>query len=91
MKALQLAVILLIVCMSSAVALKCNHCIPYSVGAHCTNTVETCQRFNEVCASVIFTFPRYSYFKRCMKESDAFILKSSPHIQVFTCTTDRCN
>ncbi|GAA6225947.1 long neurotoxin homolog NTL2-like [Lates japonicus] len=91
MKASQLAVILLIVCISSAVALKCNRCVPYSAGGSCTNTVETCSRNDDVCASVVSTFPRYSYFKRCMKRSDAFILQATPHFQVFTCTTDRCN
>uniref|UniRef100_A0A8C5DRB5 UPAR/Ly6 domain-containing protein n=1 Tax=Gouania willdenowi TaxID=441366 RepID=A0A8C5DRB5_GOUWI len=75
----------------AASALRCNRCVPVSAGTTCTNTVETCSRIDEVCASVIFTGPRYSYFKRCMKASDAFILKANPSIQVFTCSTDRCN
>lgn len=84
MKTFQLAVVLLIVCISSckpalspkvvlimltlsyinyvyecipASALKCNHCVPGSIGGTCFTTVETCQRPNDVCAYVISTFP----------------------------------
>ena len=89
MKALQLAVVLLIVCLSCAEALKCNRCVPFSAGGTCTTRVETCQRDDEVCASVVCRLHKYSYFKRCMKRSDAFILQST--CQVFTCETDRCN
>uniref|UniRef100_A0A3Q3KRW6 UPAR/Ly6 domain-containing protein n=1 Tax=Monopterus albus TaxID=43700 RepID=A0A3Q3KRW6_MONAL len=74
----------------SALALKCNRCVPRA-GGSCHTTVETCQRNNDVCASVVITKPRYSYFKRCMKESDALILSSVPNTNVYTCTTDLCN
>uniref|UniRef100_A0A668T615 UPAR/Ly6 domain-containing protein n=1 Tax=Oreochromis aureus TaxID=47969 RepID=A0A668T615_OREAU len=72
-------------------ALQCNRCVPITAGGRCTNQVETCQRPDEVCAYVIFTAPRYSYFKRCMREADAFALKSVPNINVYTCSKDRCN
>lgn len=72
-------------------ALRCNRCVPSTAGGRCINTVETCQRPEEVCASVTISFPKFSHFKRCMKASDAFILKASPHFQVFTCSTDLCN
>ncbi|KAF3688270.1 hypothetical protein EXN66_Car003942 [Channa argus] len=91
MKTFQLLFVLLVICISSTVALKCNRCVPGSVGGRCFNTVETCQRPDEVCASVIITFPKPSNFKRCIKESDAFILKSISSYHVFTCSTDRCN
>uniref|UniRef100_A0A3B4XSN1 UPAR/Ly6 domain-containing protein n=1 Tax=Seriola lalandi dorsalis TaxID=1841481 RepID=A0A3B4XSN1_SERLL len=90
MKALQLACVLLIV----SVALKCNRCVPYSARGSCTNTVETCQGADDVCAIVVSSIPTLfesSYFKRCMKRSDAFILQSTPNFQVFTCSTDQCN
>uniref|UniRef100_A0A3B4VAU6 Snake toxin/toxin-like domain-containing protein n=1 Tax=Seriola dumerili TaxID=41447 RepID=A0A3B4VAU6_SERDU len=91
MKALQLACVLLVV----SVALKCNRCVPYSARGSCTNTVETCQRSDDVCAShvhiVLLFTTESSYFKRCMKRSDAFILQSTPNFQVFTCDTDLCN
>ncbi|KAK2857242.1 hypothetical protein Q5P01_005977 [Channa striata] len=91
MKTFQLVFVLVLVCVSSTLALKCNRCVPVTTGGECVNTVEMCQRWEDVCASVIITFPRPSYFKRCMKESDAFILKSNKSFQVFTCSTDRCN
>uniref|UniRef100_A0A3P8P4K2 UPAR/Ly6 domain-containing protein n=1 Tax=Astatotilapia calliptera TaxID=8154 RepID=A0A3P8P4K2_ASTCA len=90
MKAFALAVILLMIFISSE-ALRCNRCVPITAGGSCTNTVETCQRPDEVCAYVISTFPRYSYFKRCMRRADAFALKSISSYNVFTCTDDRCN
>uniref|UniRef100_A0A3Q0QZB7 Snake toxin/toxin-like domain-containing protein n=1 Tax=Amphilophus citrinellus TaxID=61819 RepID=A0A3Q0QZB7_AMPCI len=90
MKAFVLAVVLLMICISSE-ALKCNRCVPYSPGSGCFNTVETCQRADEVCAYVITKYPKYSYFKRCMKTVDAFTLKSLPNFDVFTCSSDRCN
>uniref|UniRef100_A0A3Q1I3M3 Snake toxin/toxin-like domain-containing protein n=1 Tax=Anabas testudineus TaxID=64144 RepID=A0A3Q1I3M3_ANATE len=87
MKSFQLAVVLLIVLL----ALKCNRCVPASTGGGCFTTVEICQKDEDVCASVIITFPKYSYFKRCMKASDAFALTTISSFQVFTCSTDRCN
>uniref|UniRef100_A0A3Q1JA05 UPAR/Ly6 domain-containing protein n=1 Tax=Anabas testudineus TaxID=64144 RepID=A0A3Q1JA05_ANATE len=89
MKSLQLAVVLLIVCISSALALKCNRCVPAGGGTSCSNRVETCDRANDVCVSV--TYFSYRYFKRCMKRADAEILKADPSFNVYICTTDRCN
>uniref|UniRef100_A0A3B4B1H1 UPAR/Ly6 domain-containing protein n=1 Tax=Periophthalmus magnuspinnatus TaxID=409849 RepID=A0A3B4B1H1_9GOBI len=92
---LLLLLLLLLLYCDNLEALKCNRCIPSS-GGRCYNTVETCTRSDDVCASAV-TKPTvccitvYSYFKRCMKASDAFILNASPHYQVFTCTTDLCN
>ncbi|KAF3688271.1 hypothetical protein EXN66_Car003943 [Channa argus] len=92
MKSFQLAVLLLLVCISSTVALKCNRCVSSPFDGKCFNTVETCQREDEVCARVISTaLNRYSYFRRCMKEAEASVLKASNHYQVFTCSTDLCN
>lgn len=90
MKTFALAVILLMIFISSE-ALQCNRCVPIKAGGVCINQVETCQRNVEVCASIIFTFPKYSYLKRCMRGTDAFALKSVPNIKVYTCSTDRCN
>uniref|UniRef100_A0A8C6U434 UPAR/Ly6 domain-containing protein n=1 Tax=Neogobius melanostomus TaxID=47308 RepID=A0A8C6U434_9GOBI len=90
MKSLQIAVVLLVFSIGTC---KCNHCVGGRPGSSCYKSVETCTRPEDVCASAISSFTTYvySYFKRCMKASDAFILNASPHYQVFTCTTDRCN
>uniref|UniRef100_A0A3P8QXZ7 UPAR/Ly6 domain-containing protein n=1 Tax=Astatotilapia calliptera TaxID=8154 RepID=A0A3P8QXZ7_ASTCA len=82
--------IFLCLCLLSE-ALRCNRCVPITAGGRCTNLVETCQGKDDVCAYVIFTFPKYSYFKRCMRGADAFVLTSVPNVKVYTCSTDRCN
>uniref|UniRef100_A0A667XBB8 Snake toxin/toxin-like domain-containing protein n=1 Tax=Myripristis murdjan TaxID=586833 RepID=A0A667XBB8_9TELE len=92
MKALHFAVLLLIVWISSGEALRCNRCVPRSPGGRCTNTVETCSNPFDVCARVLFRPPLpISYFKRCMKEADAAMLRGNPSIDVYTCSMDLCN
>ncbi|KAG7282347.1 hypothetical protein CRUP_002735 [Coryphaenoides rupestris] len=69
-------------------ALRCNRCINRSC-----STVETCTNPSDICAYVRFLppAPQY-YFRRCMKQSDCYILDSQPTIMSVTCcTTDRCN
>uniref|UniRef100_A0A667X3S6 UPAR/Ly6 domain-containing protein n=1 Tax=Myripristis murdjan TaxID=586833 RepID=A0A667X3S6_9TELE len=92
MKVLYFAVLLQIVWISSGEALRCNRCVPRSPGGRCTNTVETCTYPFNVCAFVLFTPPlTISYFKRCMKEANAVILRTIPNVYVYTCSTDLCN
>ncbi|KAK7893561.1 hypothetical protein WMY93_022713 [Mugilogobius chulae] len=91
MKNLQILAVLLVLSIGISEALKCNRCVPSTPRGTCHTTVETCSRPDEVCASAVSTGIISSYFKRCMKASDAHILDSSPYYKVFTCTTDRCN
>ncbi|KAK2917247.1 hypothetical protein Q8A73_003993 [Channa argus] len=103
MKTFQLVVVLLVVCISScesllqdfewALALKCNRCSPPpGHPGKCTNTVETCKRPDDICASVIHQVAhRITFFKRCMRKYEAELLKSDPSFTVLICNTDRCN
>ncbi|XP_074520319.1 lymphocyte antigen 6E-like [Halichoeres trimaculatus] len=91
MRAFQFAVLLLIVCISCAEALRCNYCVSGRPGVPCTNTVKECGRQEDVCVSVMIGSPAYSYFRRCSRRVDAGIMKANDYLTVHICDTDRCN
>ncbi|KAF3688272.1 hypothetical protein EXN66_Car003944 [Channa argus] len=94
MKSFQLVLVVLVVCVSSTLALRCNRCIVSSSGGRCSPTVETCPGVGYVCVSASYYFPPagiYSYFRRCIKPSDAAIIALNKYYTVRTCPTDLCN
>ncbi|KAK2857241.1 hypothetical protein Q5P01_005976 [Channa striata] len=75
MKSLQLVLVLVLV--GSTLALNCNYCIVSSSMGRCSSTVQRCPGAGYVCVSATYYFPPagiYSYFRRCIKPSDANIL-----------------
>uniref|UniRef100_A0A3Q3BF95 Snake toxin/toxin-like domain-containing protein n=1 Tax=Kryptolebias marmoratus TaxID=37003 RepID=A0A3Q3BF95_KRYMA len=86
MKPVILAVLVLLL-VSQNEALKC-----YCGGKRqCSNPIETCSGTDNVCASVIFHAPIYSYFKGCYRRTDCLLLNQPGLISATCCGSDLCN
>ncbi|KAJ8003591.1 hypothetical protein DPEC_G00149930 [Dallia pectoralis] len=88
MKAVCFSLLFLLLVCSFGEALKCNRC----VGSGCNNTVENCRSDHDACITAIFLPPSpSSFFSRCIKRSDCFLLAGTPGINAYCCDTDLCN
>lgn len=80
----------------STCALFLNTCYKHFVTIYIVIIFKFCK--SAVCVhtfhhvNFVFLFTAvFSYFKRCIGESEANLLRANPNFKVYTCYTDRCN
>ncbi|KAG9278636.1 CD59 glycoprotein-like [Astyanax mexicanus] len=90
MKVLVFAVVLVLM-VSSGLALDCYHCQSQKAGGACEVTKVTCPAQKNSCVAAKFLNPPYAHYQKCMAMSDCLMLKQNAYIKIKCCQEDFCN
>ncbi|XP_066514436.1 CD59 glycoprotein-like [Hoplias malabaricus] len=90
MKVLVFALVLMLT-LSSGLALDCFNCVPAKAGGACEITMVTCPAGKDACAAAKFLRHPYGHYQKCMAMSDCETLKQNAYINIKCCQMDRCN
>ncbi|KAK7919541.1 hypothetical protein WMY93_010825 [Mugilogobius chulae] len=84
----EVVLLLVVVALSQSDALRC-----YCGGLKfCSNRIETCSDFTELCGRVIITAGATpNYFKGCMTRTECITLNNPGISSAFCCSSDLCN
>ncbi|XP_036412434.1 CD59 glycoprotein [Colossoma macropomum] len=90
MKVLVFAVVL-VLAVSSGLALDCLHCVPAKAGGACEVTKVTCPAEKDACAAAKFLRAPYGHYQKCLAMSDCEMLKQNAYLRIKCCQEDACN
>ncbi|KAF7692500.1 CD59 glycoprotein [Silurus meridionalis] len=90
MRSLVLALVLVLL-VSSGMALECHQCLPKKAGGACEIFSMTCPAKKDACVAAKFTRAPYGHYQKCTTMADCQLLKLNAYMKVNCCQDDLCN